>query len=198
MNDSILTKYKTPREKKIIFSPRTGYEMECAMQHRTPIHKYSDLCQIAKRTGAARMLAHMFKQSDTNIILLQDPQNMNSGHWISVSRDPKKHEIYFFSTYGGKPDIEKMRWISEDDLIESGQIMNIFIEGLRDAQKHGWEIHFNDYPYQKNGDKTAVCGIYTVAFLRSGANPDEFKKQTLELMKSGINPAIFYYDKYFG
>lgn len=197
MSDVNFTKYKTERERKIIYNPRSGLEMEAATLHRTPIHKYSDLCRMAEKHGAARMLAHMFRGGDTHIILLQDPSDMNSGHWISVSRNLPKKQIYFFSTYGGKPDIEKMKWISEDDLIESGQIMNIFMDGLRDAQKHGWEIHFNDYPYQKNNDKTAFCGIMTVAFLRSGGDPDKFKKQTLQLARTGINPVVYYYDKYF-
>ena len=59
-------------------------------------------------------------------MLLQDPSNMDSGHWLSVSCNKPKKEIYFFSTYGGKPDVEKISWMKEDDLLESGQIMNIF------------------------------------------------------------------------
>ena len=197
MTESILTKARTKREHDIIYNPRDGKEMEDATLNRVPVYKYSDLCEIAERHGPARMLAQMFKRSNDSIVLLQDPSNMNSGHWISVSRNPRKKEIYFFSTYGGKPDIEKIKWISEDDLQESGQLMNIFNDGLRECQQHGWEIHFNDYPYQKEGDHTAVCGIYTVAFLRSGKNPDEFKRDTLRLIKKGINPAVFYFDKYF-
>ena len=194
---NILTKYKDKREHDIIYKPRDGDEMEHAVGNSAPIYKYSDLVELGEKHGANRLLAMMFKRSDNNIILLQDPSNMDSGHWISVSRNPRKKEIYFFSTYGGKPDTEKIRWMSEDDLRESGQLMNIFNDGLRSAQEHGWEIHYNDYPYQKEGDKTAVCGIYTAAFLRSGLNPDEFEKETLNLCKKGINPAIFYFDKYF-
>ena len=201
MNESIFTKYKNKREKDIIFKPRTGEEMSDAMHNQhTPIHKYSDLCRLANKfgaNGANRVLAHMFKKAETNIILLQDPHDMMSGHWLSVSRNLPKKEIYFFSTYGGKPDVEKIQWLNEDDLRESGQFLNLFNDGLRDLQKHGWEIHYNDYPYQKPGDKTAVCGIYTVAFLQSKLNPDEFERETLNLVKKGINPAIFYYDKYF-
>lgn len=197
MIDSIFTKTKNKREHDIVFKPRDGSEMEAASLHKAPVYKYSDLCEMAKKHGSAAMLSHMFKRSNENIILLQDPQKMNSGHWFSVSRNPRKKEIYFFSTYGGKPDIEKINWISEDDLCESGQLLNIFNDGLRECQKHGWEIHFNDYPYQKEGDHTAVCGIYTIAFLRSGKNPDEFKKETLQLAKEGINPAVYYFDKYF-
>lgn len=185
------------REKRIIYEPRTGDEMEAATNFKVPVYKYSELCSLAQKAGSARMLAHLFKRSNDNIILLQDPSDMNSGHWISVSRNVPKKEIYFFSTYGGKPDMEKIKWMNEDDLRESGQFVNIFSDGLRDLQKHGWEIHYNDYPYQKSGDHTATCGIFTAAFLRSGKNPDEFKAETIRLEKNGINPAIFYYDKFF-
>ena len=197
MIDDIFYKFTTPREKKIIYDPRTGEEMMNATLHHVPVYRYSELCELGKKHGPARMLAHMFRRSDDNIILLQDPSDMNSGHWLSVSRNVPKHQIYFFSTYGGKPDVEKIHWMNEDDLKESGQFMNIFNDGLHDLQNHGWEIHYNDYPYQKPGDETAVCGIYTVAFLRSNLNPDEFEKQTLDLAKKGKNPAVFYYDKYF-
>lgn len=197
MSDSILTKYSTPEEKKILFEPRTGGEMNNALGGKTPIYKYSDLCSYGKLHGPTRMLAHMFKRSNTNVILLQDPKDLDSGHWISVSRNPAKKEIYFFSTYGGKPDCEKLQWINEDDLIESGQDMNIFRDGLQTLQRNGWEIHYNDYPYQTPGDKTAVCGIYTVAFLRNGANPDVFETETKRLIARGVNPAIYYYRKYF-
>lgn len=182
---------------EIIYEPRTGEEMEHATLGRVPILKYSELCKLATKYGPTRMLANMFKKSEDNIILLQDPHDMNSGHWISVSRNLPKKEIYFFSTYGGKPDVEKIRWMDEDDLRESGQFLNIFNDGLHDLQKHGWEIHYNDYPYQKSGDETAVCGIYTAAFLRSGKDPEVFKRETERIRKRGQDPAIYYYRKYF-
>lgn len=197
MIDSVFTHTKNKREHDIVFKPRDGGEMEDATLHRVPVYKYSDLCELAEKHGPTAMLSQLFKRSNKNIILLQDPQKMNSGHWISVSRNPLKKEIYFFSTYGGKPDVEKIQWISEDELRESGQFINIFNDGLRECQKRGWEIHYNDYPYQKEGDHTATCGIYTAAFLRSGENPDKFKDETLKLAKEGINPAVYYFDKYF-
>lgn len=197
MIDETLRKKLTKEQHKIIYEPRTGEEMENALDNRAPIYKYSELCQLAKKHGPTRLLVHMFSRSNDNVILLQDPSDMSSGHWISVSRNIPKKQIYFFSTYGGKPDAEKVSWMNEDDLRQSGQYLNIFSDGLRDLQKHGWEIHYNDYPYQKAGDNSATCGIFTAAFLRSGKDPDVFHKETLQLEKEGRNPAIVYYNRYF-
>ena len=187
----------TAYEKEIIYKPRSGTEMEHATLNKVPIYKYSDLCTLGKKHGATKMLSNMFRNNEDAIILLQDPSDMSSGHWLSVSRRLPKKEMYFFSTYGGKPDIEKLEWLNDDDLLESGQDMNIFQEGLRNLQKHGWVIHYNDHPYQFSGDKTATCGIYTAAFIRSGKNPDEFYRDTKRIASSGINPAVYYYEKYF-
>lgn len=197
MSERIFTQVRNKREHDIVFSPRSGSEMEEAVQKKAPIHLYSELCELARKHGSRAMLAQMFKQVKHHIILLQDPRDMNSGHWISVSMNPKKKEIYFFSTYGGKPDIEKLEWMNDDDLKQSGQDINIFSEGLREMQKHGWEIHYNDFEYQKPHDHTAVCGIYVAAFLRSGLNPEEFEQETLDIARSGKNPAVIYFDRYF-
>ena len=160
-------------------------------------YKYSEICKEAEELGSLRTLLKMFNRSNDCLVLLQDPKKMTSGHWLSVSRKPEKREIYFFSTYGGKPDREKISWMDTDDLKKSGQQINIFNDAMKELQSQGWEIHYNNYPYQKEGDHTATCGIYTSAFLRSGLNPDQFKAQTLEIKKSGKNPAIVYYNRYF-
>ena len=130
MSEDIFTKYSSPYEKRIIYEPRSGGEMMEATLHHVPIYKYSELCKLGQKHGATRMLSHMFRRSDENIILLQDPSNMDSGHWLAISRNVPKRAIYFFSTYGGKPDVEKIKWMNEDDLRESGQFMNIFNDGF--------------------------------------------------------------------
>lgn len=182
----------------IIYTPRTGEEMTRA-SHGAPIYLYSDLCRIVQRCGIRGTLGRMFKQSPNSIILLQDPSRMNSGHWMGLSIHPERHEIYYFSTYGGKPDVEKNEWLSEDDQRESNQNTDIFNDGLKQMQKEGWTIHYNDHPYQKEGDGTATCGIYTVAFMRSGLNPDQFYEFTKRLKAShpSRDPAVDYYKAYF-
>lgn len=191
------TSYHNEEEKNIIYKPRSGDEMKYAMKNQAPIILYSDLCALAKKFGPSRTLANLFKQYQNAIILLQDPYNMSSGHWTSISYHPDRKEIYFFSSYGGKPDVEKLKWINKADLAASGQNINILNDALRAFQQHGWEIHYNDFHYQKSNDHTAYCGIYTVAFLRSGANPDVFERDTKNLASRGINPTVYYFYKYF-
>ena len=180
----------------IIYKPRSGEEVKKASG--APLHLYSDLCRDCEQYGVLQVLNNLFSQSLKHVILLQDPSNMRSGHWFSISMNPKKHEIYFFSTYGGKPDREKNDWVSDESLEKSDQDIDIFNDGLKQFQKQGWTIHYNDHKYQKEGDDTATCGIYTAAFLRSGLNPDEFHK-LVERVKAthDEDPAVVFYRKYF-
>lgn len=197
MNESLLYKYSSPKEHDVLYKPRTGEEMIRAMQNDVELDEYSDLCRLARKYGVNRVLAHMFKRNLRHIILLQNPRNMSSGHWLSISMNKPRKEIYFFSTYGGKPDREKVDWLDEDELKESNQFINILNDGLKNLQKNGWKIYYNDFKYQHPGDDTAYCGIYTVGFLRSGLNPDEFADYNKKLMQYGINPALFYFNRYF-
>jgi hypothetical protein len=97
--------------------------------------------------------------------------------------------MYFFSSYGGKPDAEMNEWISYASREASGQGRFLLNDGLKGLTMKGWTVYYNDYPYQVKGDKTATCGIWATAFLNSGLNPDEFElnHQTDE----------YYFRKYF-
>lgn len=182
---------------RILYYPRSGSEMIKATCN-TPIIMYSDICKKAKKYGVVPVINQMFKKSPQWLILLQDPHNLHSGHWFSLSIHPENHSIYYFSTYGFKPDVEKHRWISDRKQRESNQDVDILNDGLQTLQRtKGWRIHYNDHSFQKEGDKTATCGIFTAAFLRSGLNPDEFVKQTQEIESRGENSAVYYYQQYF-
>lgn len=133
----------------------------------------------------------MFNRSRNHIILLQDPDKMSSGHWLGLSIHPERREIFYFSSYGGKPDVEKHRWIPADSMIESHQSTDVFNDGLKELmEEDGWTIHYNQYRYQIEGDRTATCGIWTAAFLRTGMNPDDFNWFVEDL---GLTPVHLYY-----
>lgn len=168
----------------ILYTPRNGDEVLKASPPGTKIFLYSDL---ANTNSSIEDVFSRFGKN--NIILLQNPAQMNSGHWISLSFNIKKKEAYFFSSYGGMPDREKMKWIDRSALSHSGQLRNILNDGLKQLAREGWVIHYNDHPYQISGDHTATCGIWAAAFLRSHKNPDEFYKEH--------QSPRYYFQKYF-
>lgn len=174
----------------IIYKPKSGEQVQRATRTHPPIYVYSNLVKEMKRKGADNVLYSLLKKNRDSLILVQDPQQMNSGHWTSLSFHPENKKIYFFSSYGGKPDIEKNLWIPHDDLIRSGQDLNVLNDGLKTLMiRDGWEIHYNQYPYQKIGDNTATCGIWCAAFMNSGLDPDEFHAY---VKYGGYDPVSFY------
>ena len=174
----------------IIYKPKTGEQVVRAIYSHPPIYLYSDLVKNMKQKGAADVLYEMAAKNNDSLILVQDPKQLNSGHWTSLSFHPEKREIYFFSSYGGKPDVEKNQWLPLSGLMSSGQDLNVFNDGLKELMlKDGWVIHYSQYPYQVVGDNTATCGIWCAAFLNSGLNPDEFNRY---VKYNGYNPFVFY------
>lgn len=158
----------------IIFTPRTGDEMIMATRKKAPIYLYSDVCQHMKRRGAVKTLSEIFSRSLKNLLLLQKPDDPSTGHWTSLSMDPAQGAIYFFSSYGGKPDEEKNKWLNYTERIRSRQETDPLNDGLKEMCKLGWKVHYNEIPYQEPGDGTATCGIWTAAFLESDMNPTQF------------------------
>lgn len=165
-----------------LYIPRTGEEVVSAAPRGTKLFLYSDLCKYS--------IDDLFKiLGKNNMILYQDPSNMSSGHWVSLSFNPKLREAYFFSSYGGKPDEEKNKWLSYSELLRSGQTRNVINDLLKVLFQNGWKIYYNDYQYQISGDRTASCGIWSAAFLNSRTNPDIFE-YTHESPQ-------YYFEKYF-
>lgn len=158
-------------DRNYIFSPRSGEEVLRASPPGTKIFLYSDLCKLPY--SPRDILLSLPRHS---LILLQDPSNMRSGHWTSLSIFPERKKAYFFSSYGGKPDEEKNRWISTRGLWKSGQMRNLINDGLKQLFLEGWEIHYNDHEFQKEGDRTATCGIWATSFMQSQLNPDDFAR----------------------
>lgn len=176
----------------IIHTPRKGSEMLEASGD-VPMYMYSSLCKDMLYKGAFNMFTSIMMRKGKIILLLQNPRKMNSGHWMGVKMNPKKREIYFFSSYGGRPDEEKNEWIDLQGQLESGQATNPLNDALKQYHQMGWKIMYNDFPYQHEGDDTATCGIWTVAFLNSDLDPDQFANVN---RKYGLD-ANYYYRKYF-
>lgn len=174
----------------IIYRPKKGDEVRQATFSHPPIYLYSELVSRMRRDGAVKVLYDMLHENNDSLILVQDPRNPRSGHWTCLSFHPKNRSVYFFSSYGGKPDVEKNTWIPASDLAKSGQNLDVFNDGLKQLMlQYGWTIHYNQYQYQKIGDDTATCGIWCAAFLNSRLNPDEFYQY---VKYGGYDPTVFY------
>lgn len=174
----------------IFYKPKTGEQVRAATFSNPPIYLYSELVKMMREKGAANVLYAMMRRNHDSLILVQDPKNLRSGHWTSLSFHPDKKEVYFFSSYGGKPDAEKNEWLPASGLFSSGQDLNVFNDGLKTLMKRdGWEVHYNQYPYQVVGDNTATCGIWCAAFMNSRLNPDEFNRY---VKYGGYDPIVFY------
>lgn len=175
-----------------IYKPRTGEEVQRATGG-LPIRLYSDMCKAMRYEDPVGVLMRACFPFNKCIILLQNPKRMNSGHWTGLEFNPAKKEAYFFSSYGGKPDEEKNRWIDITGRLKSEQETNPINNALKQLCARGWTIFYNDYPYQVEGDNTATCGIWTAAFLNSGLNPDDFA----EYNQDHERDVFYYYKKYF-
>lgn len=176
----------------IAYQPRTGEEMQKATG--APVVMYSALCQQMKKEGAVNTLLKNLGRGGKCVLLLQNPKKMNSGHWTSISINPNKCELYFFSSYGGKPDEEKNKWIDVDGRLKSEQETNPLNDALKQFKLVGWDVFYNDFPYQRELDPSdASCGVWTAAFLNSGMNPDQFAR----FNRSNHMTAEKYYRMYF-
>ncbi len=174
----------------ILYKPKTGDQVRAATYSHPPIYLYSELVEKMKKRGARNVLIDMAQRNSDSLILVQDPKNLRSGHWTCLSFHPEKREVYFFSSYGGKPDVEKNQWLPQSGLMRSGQDLNVFNDGLKDLMRRdNWTIHYSQYPYQVVGDGTATCGIWCAAFMNSGLNPDEFNHY---VRYGGYDPISFY------
>ena len=164
--------------------PTTGDQVLNAAPPGTGLYLYSTLASDPREPVDV-----LLSLRRNNIILYQNPRRMNSGHWVTLSFRPETAEVFFFSSYGGRPDREKMEWLPPSELMRSGQFRNVLNDGLKQLALSGWTIHYNDYPFQKEGDHSATCGIWAAAFLNSGLNPDEFASNHLSAKE--------YFKKYF-
>lgn len=175
-----------------IYKPRTGEEMSKATGGLN-VHVYSDICRRMKREDPVGVLMRACFPFNKCVILVQDPKAMNSGHWNGLEFNPAKKEVYYFSSYGGKPDEEKNRWIDVDGRLKSEQETNPLNDALKELCSRGWTVYYNDYPYQIEGDRTATCGIWTAAFLNSGMNPDDFAREN-DIRERDV---YYYFKRYF-
>jgi hypothetical protein len=95
-------------------------------------------------------------------VLLYTPNSPTEGHWVCLQR--KSDGIYFFDSYGDKPD-------SADDL--NGQPAHLS-ELLRGS---GMPIYYNTKPYQKMRGDIATCGRHCVSrLIYNKKSPEQYDR----------------------
>ena len=110
----------------------------------------SDIRIITNRElGSLRRVDDLF-DSQGRAILLYTPEDPTSGHWVCLMK--RKDGIYFWDSYGDKPDIAAYL----------GDQPPLLTQILSHA---GVPIHYNTHKYQKSGGSVATCGRWCIARL---------------------------------
>jgi hypothetical protein len=95
-----------------------------------------------RQIGDATDIDELFDE-EGRLILLYTPHDPKSGHWVCLMRHPDS--IYYFDSYGDRPD-------EEEDL--NGQSPTL----TRLLQASGLPVFYNTHQYQKLRDDIATCG----------------------------------------
>ena len=140
---------------------------------RAKILKYSEL---PKGVGVEEWL----KVGEVCYILYES--TLNSGHWVSLARG--KDAVYYFDSYGNKPDVP-LSWNSAERNVELNQEPAVLTKMFSLTKV---PVYFNDYDYQNKKDKdVATCGRWATAFLthfkKDGGDLKSFKTETLKRAK---------------
>ena len=112
---------------------------------------------------------------DSCILLYELQQNV--GHWVCVRRI--NNEIYYFDSYGGKPDTPLSWSKNTNKLLGQGQP---FLTEL--FKKSPIPVYINTVKYQNmNRPDITTCGLWCVAFIKSELDLNLFKKWIDKLKK---------------
>lgn len=141
--------------------------------------KYSE---IPKGVGAEDWLT---KAGDVVYILYE--AELNTGHWVAIAR--AKDAIYYFDSYGNKPDVP-LNWTSEELRKVLGQDVPVLTKMFSITKL---PVYYNDFDYQTKKDmNVATCGRWATAFLthfkKYGGDLKSFKRETVKRAKAVGKP----------
>ena len=149
----------------------------------TPILLYSDITRNPEGF-ISDLLMHQ-----RAIVLVRTSERQ--GHWVALTLNLPQRKAYFFSSFGTRPDEDKMRYVKPQVSKQLGQSMNLMSRILRDYFKtdHNLEIHYNQYRYQDPEDYTdESCGLWCVLFINMGLDEDKFNDFVKQLCrKRGVS-----------
>jgi len=104
----------------------------------------------------ARSLNTIFGKKDAVIIFYPNFKGARgtSGHYVTLIRNKANRTIYFFDSYGGKPDVDQKKYaMNRDELYDEEH--NSLIKLLL---KKGWNVDYNHVPLQASSPDVATCG----------------------------------------
>lgn len=117
------------------------------IKHYLPTAKILTYNELAKFKTIEKLLP----RHKSYFILLYPVENINSGHWVCMTRYDKTLE--YFDSYGEKPDVP-LSWGSFNDTQK-------YLSNLLGRTK--LRIHYNTINFQNKKDYTiSTCGSYVV------------------------------------
>lgn len=153
-----------------------GNQVLRLIKHGTPLWRYSDI--IAQETLPGILGSH-----DDAIIWMANAKTPTIGHWTCVRLEERAKRVTYFSSYGGKPDEEKNRKMTEEELIATKQLPNWLLHQLNLLRRMGYSIHYNDVEYQKNGDRSQSCGAWVAHYLTFAGSVEDFNNYVDRMCK---------------
>lgn len=124
------------------------------------------------------------------LILFEGPAG---NHWVCILKNKKggKKRIEYFNSYGVIPDDEK-KDLPEKFLEASNQSQNLLSRLLLDADKRGYEIHYNEKPMQNiNVDENNTCGRHcAIRIMLSNYPLEDYQKFMLEYGKTNPDEKV--------
>lgn len=143
------------------------------------LQKYFPRAKILKYNELPRGVSVEDFMKVGEVLYILYESNFNSGHWVCLARG--KDAVYYFDSYGNKPDVP-LKWNSAEKNIELNQEEPILTKMFSITKT---PVYYNDFDYQNKNDKdVATCGRWATAFLthfkKYGGDLKSFKKETLK------------------
>jgi len=159
------------------------------------IDKYFPDAQIIKYNELedVKDIKSLFKEKPYFFLLYLDSQN--SGHWVVVTYKEKYNEklnnIYFFDSYGYKPD-DQLKFVPNETRIGLG-VRKTFLTDL--FNKSNCNIFDKDIDYQNKKTNSQTCGRHCCNFLMMFLRNDINLIQYYKLMEAYKKELKLNYDE---
>jgi len=121
----------------------------------------------------------LFGRNNGIIIFYPMKQEGNStyGHYVSLIRNNKDHTIYFYDSYGEKPDVGQKKYADRNLYNEENNSL------IRHLINSGYNVDFSQYPHQAD-PPISTCGRWALMRNRySDLTNDQFNQLVKALQK---------------